>query len=114
MKDGGVEFSLNVEMVEAGRDVRTTIMIRNIPNKYSNKMLLATVDETHKRTYDFFYLPIDLKVARPPPPPGDANRTNATSAMLSSTSSSPSASSPSTAPSTTADGTNLTARRSAS
>jgi len=36
-------------------------MIRNIPNKYSQKMLLAAVDERHRGTYDFFYLPIDFK-----------------------------------------------------
>jgi len=36
-------------------------MIKNIPNKYSQKMLLAAVDERHKGRYDFFYLPIDFK-----------------------------------------------------
>jgi hypothetical protein len=43
-------------------DNRTTLMIKNIPNKYNQKMLLAAVDERHKGTYDFFYLPIDFKV----------------------------------------------------
>jgi len=42
-------------------DNRTTLMIKNIPNKYNQKMLLAAVDERHKGTYDFFYLPIDFK-----------------------------------------------------
>jgi len=44
-----------------GDDTRTTLMIRNIPNKYSQKMLLSTVDEKHKGKYDFLYLPIDFK-----------------------------------------------------
>ena len=36
-------------------------MIKNIPNKYTQKMLLATIDEYFHGTYDFFYLPIDFK-----------------------------------------------------
>ena len=37
-------------------------MIKNIPNKYTQKMLLAKINENHKDKYDFFYLPIDFKV----------------------------------------------------
>jgi hypothetical protein len=47
--------------VREGADIRTTLMIKNIPNKYSQKMLLAAVDENHHGYYDFFYLPIDFK-----------------------------------------------------
>ena len=45
----------------AGEDKRTTLMMKNIPNKYTQKMLLAAIDEDFARTYDFFYLPIDFK-----------------------------------------------------
>lgn len=31
--------------------------------RYTQKMLLAAIDEHHKGTYDFFYLPIDFKVS---------------------------------------------------
>lgn len=31
-------------------------------DRYTSKMLLAAIDEKHKGTYDFFYLPIDFKV----------------------------------------------------
>jgi hypothetical protein len=48
-------------MCAAGEDKRTTLMVKNIPNKYTQKMLLATIDEQFKGQYDFFYLPIDFK-----------------------------------------------------
>jgi len=37
-------------------------MIRNIPNKYNQNLLLQTIDNNHAYKYDFFYLPIDFKV----------------------------------------------------
>eukprot|EP00727_Mastigamoeba_balamuthi_P010740 m51a1_g6289 putative protein mei2-like 4-like (670) ;mRNA; r:247462-251089 len=40
---------------------RTTLMIKNIPNKYTQLMLLQTIDKNHRGHYDFFYLPIDWK-----------------------------------------------------
>ncbi|OAD74426.1 hypothetical protein PHYBLDRAFT_103751, partial [Phycomyces blakesleeanus NRRL 1555(-)] len=42
-------------------DKRTTFMIRNIPNKYTQQMLLDCINSTHKNTYDFLYLRIDFK-----------------------------------------------------
>ena len=36
-------------------------MIKNIPNKYSQEMLLQTIDRFQRDQYDFFYLPIDFK-----------------------------------------------------
>lgn len=54
-------YSLDLDRVRAGDDARTTLMIKNIPNKYTQKMLLATIDEHFRGTYDFFYLPIDFK-----------------------------------------------------
>eukprot|EP01118_Nematostelium_gracile_P011773 TRINITY_DN4235_c0_g1_i4.p1 TRINITY_DN4235_c0_g1~~TRINITY_DN4235_c0_g1_i4.p1 ORF type:complete len:720 (+),score=121.49 TRINITY_DN4235_c0_g1_i4:327-2486(+) len=53
-------FKLYLHRV-GSEDNRTTLMIKNIPNKYNQKMLLAAVDDKHRGSYDFFYLPIDFK-----------------------------------------------------
>ncbi|CAA7408434.1 unnamed protein product [Spirodela intermedia] len=59
--DSKRQYHLDLEKIVSGEDTRTTLMIKNIPNKYTSKMLLAAIDENHKGTYDFFYLPIDFK-----------------------------------------------------
>jgi hypothetical protein len=58
-----MQFVLDIAKVRSGEEQRTTLMIKNIPNKYTQKMLLQAVDEAHKGLYDFFYLPIDFKVS---------------------------------------------------
>ncbi len=40
---------------------RTTLMIRNIPNKYNQAMMLDLLNRSYAGQYDFFYLPIDFK-----------------------------------------------------
>ncbi|KAM0944385.1 putative RNA recognition motif domain, mei2-like RNA recognition, RNA-binding domain superfamily [Dioscorea sansibarensis] len=52
---------LDLEKIRSGEDARTTLMIKNIPNKYTSKMLLSAINEKHKGAYDFLYLPIDFK-----------------------------------------------------
>lgn len=51
-----------LERPEAGN---TTVMVRNIPNKYTQRMLLKIfkqeVGEGFRRSIDLFYLPIDFK-----------------------------------------------------
>jgi hypothetical protein len=42
-------------------DARTTVMIRNIPNKYTIKELADEIDLHFDNTYDFLYLPCDIK-----------------------------------------------------
>eukprot|EP00249_Psilotum_nudum_P023302 c28822_g2_i4 orf=1188-3749(-) len=55
------QYQLDIDRILRGEDIRTTLMIKNIPNKYNSTMLLAAIDENHRGTYDFFYLPIDFK-----------------------------------------------------
>ena len=43
-----------------GIENRTTVMIRNIPNKYTQSMLLEEINHNYEGLYDFFYLPIDF------------------------------------------------------
>ncbi|KAH6793061.1 MEI2-like protein 5 [Perilla frutescens var. hirtella] len=59
--DNKKQYQLDLDKIRTGEDTRTTLMIKNIPNKYTSKMLLAAIDEHHKGTYDFLYLPIDFK-----------------------------------------------------
>ncbi|KAJ4728885.1 protein MEI2-like 1 [Melia azedarach] len=55
------QYELDIDRILRGEDSRTTLMIKNIPNKYTSKMLLAAIDEHCRGTYDFIYLPIDFK-----------------------------------------------------
>lgn len=55
------KYALDIRKVRAGEEMRTALMIRNIPNKYNQKMLLSTLEEEHRGHFDFIYLPIDFK-----------------------------------------------------
>lgn len=42
-------------------DNYTTVMLRNIPNKYTREMLIDQLNQDYCGQYDFMYLPIDFK-----------------------------------------------------
>ena len=55
-------FIINTDNIIYGRDKRTTVMIRHIPNKYSTSSLLEEININFRGKYDFFYLPMDFEV----------------------------------------------------
>ncbi|KAF8066868.1 RNA recognition motif 2-domain-containing protein [Lyophyllum atratum] len=52
---------LNIGRIEDGQDTRTTMMIKNIPNKMSDKDLIAYIGKVSSRKIDFLYLRMDFQ-----------------------------------------------------
>lgn len=55
------KFRINLEEVKSGKDSRLTLMIKNIPNSYTQEHMLEILDTFVKDEYDFFYMPVDFK-----------------------------------------------------
>ena len=53
------EFTIDLDAVRSGEEKRRTIMVRNIPNRYTREVLLDDLQE-FIGMFDFFYLPMDL------------------------------------------------------
>ncbi|KAI1005214.1 hypothetical protein K3495_g3009 [Podosphaera aphanis] len=56
----GTHNMVDINRIREGADVRTTIMLRNIPNKIDQSTLKSILDETSHGKYDFAYLRIDF------------------------------------------------------
>ena len=56
-----LDYKINLENILTGKDKRTTIMIRNIPNKYTLPNLVEEVNATFVRKYDYINLPVDYE-----------------------------------------------------
>jgi hypothetical protein len=54
-------FTININDIIDRRDVRTTLMIKNIPNKYSMKQLLFEINQNNRDRFNFLYVPIDVQ-----------------------------------------------------
>eukprot|EP01017_Pseudomicrothorax_dubius_P035042 TRINITY_DN4863_c0_g2_i2.p1 TRINITY_DN4863_c0_g2~~TRINITY_DN4863_c0_g2_i2.p1 ORF type:complete len:218 (+),score=54.48 TRINITY_DN4863_c0_g2_i2:187-840(+) len=57
--DESLAFEIDLNRIESNE--KTTLMIKNIPNKYNQNLLLQALERSHKGKFDFFYLPIDFK-----------------------------------------------------
>lgn len=54
-------FEIDLWKIESNLEKRTTCMIRNIPNKYTQQMIFDLVNETHRGCFDFLYLRMDFR-----------------------------------------------------
>ena len=61
--DDITDATLLLDDIRSGKDHRSSLMVRNIPNKYTQQMLLSDFAATGHGPdkMDFFYLPIDFK-----------------------------------------------------
>jgi hypothetical protein len=59
--DQSKSYDIDIQKVLEGLDQRTTCMIRNIPNKYTQTMLMEWLDGKFAKTYDFLYLRMDFR-----------------------------------------------------
>lgn len=51
---------VDLDLIDSGKETRTTIMLRNIPNKFSQRALKEFLDVTNRHTYNFLYLRMDF------------------------------------------------------
>ena len=56
---------LDLNRIKQGLDTRTTVMIKNIPNKMSDKDLLSFIANVCPRRIDFMYLRMDFQNGKP-------------------------------------------------
>ncbi|KAI9319537.1 RNA recognition motif 2-domain-containing protein [Zopfochytrium polystomum] len=54
------ENEFNLLEIVAGRERRTSIMLKNVPNRYTQDMLIDFLNETHEGLFDFVYLRMDF------------------------------------------------------
>lgn len=55
------EFKINLNAIRMGQETKTTLMIKNIPNKYSQAALLEILQEKHRGKFNFLYLRMDFR-----------------------------------------------------
>ena len=56
------DTQINLDRIANNKDQRTTLMIRNIPNRYTQANMIHFVNINFKGLYDFIYMPTDNMV----------------------------------------------------
>jgi hypothetical protein len=54
------KYIIHIENIFKGKDKRTTLIIRNIPNKYTISSLLQDINQYFNHKYNVIYLPLDI------------------------------------------------------
>lgn len=58
------QFGFDIKQVLALQDTRTTVMMKNIPNKFQTDNIVEVLNEKCKGKFDLVYLPIDRKLKK--------------------------------------------------
>ena len=53
-------LNLNINDILSQKDKRSTIMIKNIPNKFNQEYILSIINQNFRGTFDVFVLPTDI------------------------------------------------------
>ena len=59
-KEEELNLDLNINNIISKKDKRSTLMIKNIPNKFNQEYILNIINQNFKGTFDIFVLPTDI------------------------------------------------------
>ncbi len=59
-----MDLNIYINKVISLEDKRTTLMVKNIPNKFNQNLLLSIIDQNFKGTYDLFIMPTDVNKSK--------------------------------------------------
>ncbi|KZO93114.1 hypothetical protein CALVIDRAFT_486375 [Calocera viscosa TUFC12733] len=52
---------IDLNRIREGHDTRTTVMLKNVPNKMTDRHLMAFIDSVTPKSYSFLYLRMDFE-----------------------------------------------------
>ncbi|MCH79782.1 protein MEI2-like 2-like [Trifolium medium] len=57
-------YQIDIQRISSGEDTRSSLIIKNIPKRYTSEMLISEINDTQPGTFDFIYLPLVKKDRR--------------------------------------------------